>query len=164
MSTVTEVKLENPFAGQSQIQMMSHTNTFRSSKFSSANFEWLREINFNSISAKLFVDLKAQYDQAVRTQLIGELTHLKNVQRAVSIFGQNPDTFLKIIVTNLNEYFYVLCALQTFLTRYRRPERVIETPLHSIFCHLFEFQSDFRKLRTTEGKCGVAHDLYFFAS
>lgn len=144
--------------------MNIHTDTFRSNKFCSANFEWLREINFNSISAKLFVDMETEYAQVIRAQFIGELKQFPNTKRAMSILGQNPDTILKIIVVNLNEYFQVLCALRAFLTRYRQPDYVIGTPLHFIFCHLFEFQSDFRKVRTSEGHRGVAHDLYFSIS
>lgn len=139
-----------------------HTNTFRSNKFGSANFQWLRVINFDSILAKSFVDMEVEYAQAIRVQFIGELKHMKNTKRAVSILGQNPDTILTMIAINSNEYLQVLCALRAFLTRYRQPDHVIETPLHFIFCHLFDFQSDFRKLRTSEGKHGVAHDLYFY--
>lgn len=87
--------------------------------FGSANFQWLRDINFNSISVKLFVDLEAEYAQVIRAQFISELKQLKNIKRAVSIIDQNPDTILKIVVINLNEYFHVLCALRAFLTRYR---------------------------------------------
>lgn len=169
MSTATErtdfkVKFEEPSPGGSKIQMNIHANTFRPNKFGSANFQWLREINFDSISAKLFVDLEAEYARVIRAQFIGELKQLKNNKRAVSIIGQNPDTILKIVAINLNEYFHVLCALRSFLTRYRQPVHVIETPLYFIFCHLFEFQSDFRKLHTSKGKCGVAHEIYFFDS
>lgn len=174
MSTVTErtdsnIKLKEPLPGGSQIQMNIHTNTLRSNKFGLATFQWLRDISFNNISAKLFVQLEAKYAQINYScsvhQRAQAVQMFKSTERAVSILGQNPDTVLKIIVINLNEYLQVLCALRAFLTRYRQPDHMIETPLHSIFCHLFEFQSDFLNLRISEGKRGAAiHDLYFFPS
>lgn len=137
----------------------TNTITFRSNKFGSANFHWLREINFDSISAKLFVDSEAKYPQTIRALFDGE-QHGTGHERAVSILGQNPDSIMKMIVNNSNEYDQVLCAVRVFLTRYRHPSNVIETPLHFIFCHLFGLQSNFRKVETRE-KCGAVHDLYF---
>lgn len=144
--------------------MNVHTNTFRSNQFGSANFQWLRDINFNGISAKQFIDMEAAYSQILRAQFFGELKQFKCIDRAVLIYGKYPNAILKFNVINLNEYLQVLCALRAFLTRYRRPDDVIETPLHIMFCHLFEFQSDFHKLRTLERKGGVAHDIYFLDS
>lgn len=146
-----------------QVQTNINANTFRNpTKFASPNFQWLREINLSNISAKLFVDLNAEYAESIRAQFNGELEKLKNTKRAISIFGQDPDTILKVIVIELNEYSQLLYALRAFLTRYRHPDRLIETPLHFIFCHLFDIQSDFHKLRTTEGKRGVSHEIYFW--
>lgn len=160
----SDIKFKVPSPGGSQNLINAYTSTLRSNKFGSANFQWLREINFSGISAKLFIDLEAEYAQVLRAQFIGEPEQFKSTERAVSIYGKDPETILKLIVISKYEYLQVLCALRAFLTRYRQPDHVIETPLHFIFCHLFEFQSDFRKLRTLDGQCSLTHDVYFFAS